>query len=81
MSNKIFIILIFLTLATFLVGYLEFSGVIVVAILLVSVLIKGQLIIDHFMGLKNVVWGYRLIPTIWLVFVTLAIFSTYYFPL
>jgi len=56
----IWVILIALTLTTAYIGYLELSGLYVVAFLLLTVTVKGQLIIDHYIGLKNVRGFWRL---------------------
>ena len=56
----IWVILIALTLTTAYIGYLELSGLYIVAFLLLTVTIKGQLIIDHYIGLKNVRGFWRL---------------------
>ena len=81
MTNKVFIVLITLTLITFLTGYFKLVSTLIVMLLLVSVLIKGQLIIDYFMGLKEVQLKYRIIPSIWLLLIVLLIFTAYYLPL
>lgn len=56
----IWVVLIILTLSTAYVGYLELSGLYIVGFVLLTVYIKGQLIIDHFMGLRNVRGFWRL---------------------
>lgn len=56
----IWVILITLTLSTAYIGYLELSGLYIVAFLLLTVTVKGQLIIDHYIGLKNVRGFWRL---------------------
>lgn len=56
----IWIILITLTLSTALIGYFQFSGLYIVGFILLTVVIKGQLIIDHYMGLRNVRGLWRL---------------------
>jgi len=56
----IWIILIALTLTTALVGYFELSGLYIVGFVLLTVFIKGQMIIDHYMGLRNVRGFWRL---------------------
>jgi cytochrome c oxidase subunit 4 len=53
-----------LALRSFQLDPFIFSG-----LLLLITVIKGQLIIDYFMGLKSTRWRYRLIPTLWLVLV------------
>ncbi len=59
----IWIMLILLTLSTALVGFFELSGMYIVAFVLLTVTFKGQLIIDHYMGLRNVrgFWRYALL--------------------
>ena len=56
----IWVILIALTLSTAYIGYLELSGLYIVAFILLTVTVKGQLIIDHYIGLKNVRGFWRL---------------------
>lgn len=75
---RTYITLILLTLFAFLAGWLELVGSIVVAFLLVTTFIKGQLVIDYFMGLKEVQFKYRAIPIIWLIFVLSLIGVAYY---
>ncbi len=65
----VWIILAILTIFAFMLGLLKFMPTYLVAILLISTLIKGQLVIDYFMDLKKVKLKYRLIPTIWLTVV------------
>ncbi|KIM04420.1 MAG: hypothetical protein KU29_10565 [Sulfurovum sp. FS06-10] len=65
----VWIILAILTIFAFILGHLKFMPIYLVAILLISTFIKGQLVIDYFMGLKKVKLKYRLIPTIWLTVV------------
>ena len=76
----VWIVLILLTIFAFLLGYFKLMSPLVVSILLVSTWIKGQLLIDHLMGLKNVRLKYRLIPTIWLTIVVSLIAVAYYLP-
>jgi len=76
----VWIILILLTIFAFLLGYLKYISTLLVGALLVTTFIKGQLVIDYFMGLKSVQLKYRLIPTIWLATVVLLIAVAYYFP-
>lgn len=75
---KTYIILIFLTLFAFLAGWLDFVNSIVIAVLLITTFIKGELVIDYFMGLKDVQTKYRIIPIIWLFFVMVFIGIAYY---
>ena len=75
---KIYIILVLLTIFAFLAGWLGFVSSFIVAVLLVTTFIKGQLVIDYFMGLKNVKLKYRAIPIVWLGFVLFFIGIAYY---
>jgi len=77
----IWIILVILTLFAFLIGYLEFVNETLVVVLLVSTIIKGELIIEYFMGLKDVSLSYRLIPTVWLLTVVSLIALAYFLPI
>ena len=79
-AEDIFIILAVLSFSAFLVGYLDlFSGFFAI-LLVVSTFIKGQLISDYFMDLKEVEYKYRLIPTLWLVLVLSLIAIAYMLP-
>ena len=76
--NKVWIVLVILTVFAFGVGYLELVSSTFVIILLISTFFKGQLVIDYFMGLKDVELKYRLIPTTWLLFILSIVSFTYY---
>ena len=75
------ITLVLLTLFAFLLGYLNYISPLFVTVLLLSTFIKGQLVIDYFMGLKDVKLRYRLIPMAWLFAVISLIATAYYYPL
>ena len=75
---KIYITLILLTLFAFLIGWLEVINSTLVIILLITTFIKGQLVIDYFMDLKDVKFKYRAIPIAWLGFVLFFIGIAYY---
>ena len=77
----VWIVLATLTLFAFLLGYLKIISTSFVAVLLLSTFIKGQLVIDYFMGLKNVNWKYRIIPTLWLGIIISLIAVAYYLPI
>jgi cytochrome c oxidase subunit IV len=79
--RNIWIILIILTLFAFLVGWLKLVNSLFIFILLVTTFIKGQLVSEYFMGLKNVTLKYRMIPTIWLFIVLSSIAIAYYLPI
>lgn len=79
-AEDIFAVLVVLSFSAFLVGYLElFSGFFAI-LLVVSTYVKGQLISDYFMDLREVEFKYRLIPTIWLVLVLSLIAIAYMLP-
>jgi len=75
---KIYITLVILTLFAFLIGWLEIINSTLVIILLLTTFVKGQLIIDYFMNLKDVKFKYRVIPIAWLSFVLFFIGIAYY---
>ncbi len=79
--RNVWITLVILTLFAFLVGWFNLVNSLFVSILLVSTFIKGQLVSEYFMGLKNVTLKYRMIPTIWLFIVLLSIAIAYYSPI
>jgi len=76
--EAVWILLVIFTIFAFLLGKLELVSSIMVAVLLLSTFIKAQLVIDYFMGLKNVQNKYRFIPTLWLVVVISLIAIAYY---
>lgn len=76
----IWLVLILLTIFAFLLGYLKLVNSSLVTALLVSTFIKGQLVVDYFMGLKEVKFKYRIIPTLWLSVVLSLVAVAYYIP-
>ena len=78
--KNIWITLILLTLFAFLLGWMELVNSMIVGLLLITTSVKGQLVIDYFMGLKGVELKYRLIPSVWLILVISAIALFYYCP-
>jgi len=74
----VWIILILLTIFAYVLGYTKYINDSLVALLLVTTFIKGELVVDYFMGLKDVALKYRMIPIIWLGVVILLIASSYY---
>jgi len=77
----IWVVLVVLTIFAYLLGYLKYINSMFVAVLLLTTFIKGQLVVDYFMGLKDVKLKYRLIPSIWLGLVLSLIAVAYYMPL
>ena len=80
-STIIYIGLLLLTTLTFLLGKNETFTFTFIVIVLLATFVKGQLIIDYFMGLKNVDLKYRLFLSIWLILVISLIGLSYFFPL
>ncbi len=82
MINKkveiVWIILIFFTIFAYLLGKLELINTLLVGVLLFTTFIKGQLVIDYFMGLKNVSYKYRFIPISWLALILSLVAVAYY---
>ncbi len=76
----VWVVLIVLTVFAFLLGYLKYVSTALVAVLLITTFIKGGLVTDYFMGLKDVKLKYRLIPVIWLFVVISLIAVAYYLP-
>jgi len=75
--KNIWITMILLTLFTYSMGRLGYSGVLPVMLLLLTVLIKSTFIIRDFMGLRGVSFLWRAIMYGWLWIVTIAIGVTY----
>lgn len=75
--KTIWIFLIFLTTLTFILGKVELSPYFFIALILLTTFVKGQLIIDFFMGLKDVKLKYRLIVSLWLSIVIILIGMTF----
>lgn len=73
--------LVLLAVFAFLLGYCNYINTLFVFVLLVSTFLKGQLVIDYFMGLKSVKLRYRLIPTVWLFTMMSLISIAYYLPI
>ncbi|MBA1421164.1 MAG: cytochrome C oxidase subunit IV family protein [Epsilonproteobacteria bacterium] len=76
----IWIVLVTLTIFAYLLGYLKIITTALVAVLLFTTFIKGALVSDYFMGLKDVGIKYRLIPIIWLTVIMVLIAVAYYLP-
>ena len=76
----VWITLVILTIFAYLLGYLKLISTSLVGVLLLTTFIKGALVSDYFMGLKNVAIKYRLIPIIWLGVIISLIGVAYYLP-
>ncbi|MCU7960660.1 MAG: cytochrome C oxidase subunit IV family protein [gamma proteobacterium symbiont of Bathyaustriella thionipta] len=68
-TTVIWLTLVLLTFITYAVGKNNLGGPTVVWFLLASILLKGQLVADYFMGLKAVRSPWRWIVTGWLLFI------------
>ena len=76
-ATRIWIVLMLLTIAAYVFARLGYEGQVLVAVVLAGAWIKGQLIIDHFMGLKNVRLVWRIIVSSWLLIVLVTIGGMY----
>jgi hypothetical protein len=79
--EAIWISLVILTIFAYLLGYLKYINTSLVAILLLTTFIKGQLVIDYFMDLKDVQLKHRLVPTLWLGITISLLGVIYYLPI
>ena len=70
---QVWLTLVVLTLLTYAIGVSGLGGAVVVAGILLSVAVKGQLVVDVFMGLKGVRSPWRWIVTAWLFIVLVLI--------
>lgn len=75
--TSIWVIMIILTIFTYSMGKLGYSGTTPVMLLLLTVLIKSTFIIRDFMGLRGVSLLWRVIMYGWLWLVTIAIAISY----
>ena len=80
-AELIWIVLVAFTIFAYFLGQFDFVNTLMVGILLMTTFIKGELITDYFMSLKNVKLKYRMIPTIWLAAVMSSIAVAYYLPI
>lgn len=75
--HTIWLAMILLTLFSYILGKLGYSGLLVVLIILLTSVIKGTLIIRDFMELRGVSLLWRVIMYGWLWGITLALSITY----
>ena len=80
-STYIYIALFLLTSFTLFLGNSQSFDFTFIAVILIIAVIKGQIIIDYFMGLKNVELKYRMILSIWLLFIMTFIGIAYFLPI
>ncbi len=77
-AEIVWVILIVFTIFAYLLGKLKLVSYFMVGVLLITTFIKGELIIDYFMGLKDISLKYRLIPVAWLTIIISLIAISYY---
>lgn len=65
----IWLALLGLTLLTFGIGRFELDGTMVMGVVLLATLVKGQLVVDHFMGLRRAQLFWRLVMFFYLAVV------------
>ena len=65
----VWLMLLVLTLAVLTVGQMGLGGITIVTLLLVSTLVKTQIVADYFMGLKNgrPLWRIIMMAYIWII--------------
>lgn len=76
-ATAIWFLLIALTFISFLVARMGFQGEVLIAVVLMSAWLKGQMIIDSFMKLRRVRQMWRIIISVWLLVVLSVITSMY----
>ena len=77
--TKAYLLLITLTIFAYTLGKFELMNKTFFIILIITTFIKGSIVIDYFMELKEVSLKYRLIPMIWLFVILSGITLGYYF--
>lgn len=77
----IFISLFVLTSITLILGETSLSGLVFISIVILTSFLKGTLIIDYFMELKYVSFGYRFVVILWLIVVVSVIGIAYTLPI
>ena len=75
--HTLWLAMLLLTLTTYSIGKLGYSGVAVVAFLLLTAAVKATFIIRDFMGLRGVSLIWRIIMYGWLLVVIVSIATAY----
>jgi len=75
--HTIWLAMLVLTLSTYIMGKLDFNGIIVTFILLLTVIIKAYFIINDYMELRGVSLLWRIIMFGWLWVICISIAITY----
>ncbi len=76
--TKVWVSLLLFSLFAFVLGWFEIVSHFFVFVLIITTFLKGYFVIEHFMGLGEVSFKYRLIPTLWLFVVLSFVVITYY---
>jgi len=76
-ATVVWVLVMATTLLMFLLAQNGFTQQVLVLMMLIAAWLKGQLIIDHFMGLRRVAVLWRLVVSFWLILVLGIIFSVY----
>jgi len=75
--TRVFLVLIALTCATYVVGELGLSGLTAALLVLAGALLKGQLVGDFFMGLHGLRGPWRWVILIWLLLIGVLITTAF----
>lgn len=76
-ATRIWLLLIGLTFISFIFARMGYQGEVLIAVVLLSAWLKGQMIIDSFMKLRRVRQLWRIIISVWLLVVLSVITSMY----
>ena len=76
-ATRIWLLLIGLTFISFMFAQMGYQGHVLIAVVLLSAWLKGQMIIDSFMKLRRVRQLWRIIISVWLLVVLSVITSMY----
>lgn len=75
--TRVYLVLIILTFATYLVGELGLSGLTAALLVLAGALVKGHLVGDFFMGLHGLRGPWRWVIPIWLLLIGFLITTAF----
>ena len=75
--TRVYLVLIILTFATYLVGELGLSGLTAALLVLAGALVKGHLVGDFFMGLHGLRGPWRWVIPIWLLLIGVLITTAF----
>ncbi|MDD3447554.1 MAG: cytochrome C oxidase subunit IV family protein [Gammaproteobacteria bacterium] len=75
--TAVWLVLVALTGVTYTVGELHLGGLAAVGFVLLTTLVKGQLVVDWFMGLRRVRLFWRVVLFLWLAAVGASIAGAY----